>query len=101
MKNKKIKVLIQSLSISIMFNMLVGCSYIKSYSEIKKDPIVLDVEIYQKGDEIICKVILENDVYLDDTSIKTNHFKEIVQKEFKDSNIIIIFIQNKIESGIY
>lgn len=84
-----------------MFNMLAGCSFINTYSEIKKDPIVLDVEVFQKGDEIICKVILENDVYLDDTSIKANHFKEIVQKEFKDSNIIIIFVQDKIETGIY
>lgn len=101
MNNKKTRVLIQYLAVFIMFNMLVGCSYINTYSEIKKDPIVLDVEVYQKGDEIICKVILENNVYLDDTSIKANHFKEIVKKEFKDSNIIIIFVQNKLETGIY
>lgn len=100
--NKQVKGrIIRLISISIMLSILSGCSFINVYNEIKKDPVVLDVEVYQIEDSVICKVILETDAYIDDTSFKVSQFKKIIEQEFKDSNITIIFIQNGIETAVY
>lgn len=80
---------------------LAGCNTLNAYKEIKNDPVVMDFEVHRFKDDIICTVILETDADLVDPARKADQFREVIQQVFKDSTIVIEFIQDGENKGIY
>lgn len=101
MKKKIGMKLTRTLAVMMTLLTLAGCNTLNAYKEIKNDPVVMDFEVHRFKKEIICTVILETGANLVNPALKADEFREAIQKVFKDSTIVIEFVQDGENKGNY